>query len=83
MTEILCTKILRIKPEQTDIPLPKYATDGSAGMDICAAVEQDIELQPGRMGTKRRFGREAVLPLSTVLEFLTRPELLIPIIAAR
>jgi len=23
--------------EQIDIPLPKYATDGSAGMDICAA----------------------------------------------
>lgn len=47
MPETLCAKILRINPERTDVPLPKYATDGSAGMDICAAVEQDTELQPG------------------------------------
>jgi dUTP pyrophosphatase len=43
----LHTRILRINPERTDIPLPKYATDGSAGMDICAAVDQDIEIKPG------------------------------------
>jgi dUTP pyrophosphatase len=48
MAEILCVRILRINPEQMDIPLPHYATDGSAGMDICAAVEQDIEIQPVR-----------------------------------
>jgi dUTP pyrophosphatase len=47
MAEILCVRILRINPEQMDIPLPHYVTDGSAGMDICAAVEQDIDLQPG------------------------------------
>ena len=47
MSETLCARILRIHPEQLDIPLPAYATEGSAGMDICAAVEQDVELQPG------------------------------------
>jgi dUTP pyrophosphatase len=47
MTEILQARILRINPAQTDIPLPQYATDGSAGMDICAAVEQDVEIHPG------------------------------------
>jgi dUTP pyrophosphatase len=47
MAEILCAKILRVNPEQIDIPLPVYATAGSAGMDICAAVEKNIDLQPG------------------------------------
>ena len=30
-----------------DIPLPTYATDGSAGMDLRAAVEETTEIQPG------------------------------------
>jgi dUTP pyrophosphatase len=30
------------------LPLPAYATAGSAGMDLRAAVEQPIVLQPGR-----------------------------------
>jgi dUTP pyrophosphatase len=30
-----------------DIPLPAYATDGSAGMDLRAAVEETTEIQPG------------------------------------
>jgi len=29
------------------IPLPEYATDGSAGMDLRAALEQNTEIQPG------------------------------------
>ncbi len=37
------------EPEASDIPLPTYATSGSAGMDICAAipVDQPIVLQAG------------------------------------
>lgn len=31
----------------SDIPLPKYATGGSAAMDIHACIEQDIILIPG------------------------------------
>lgn len=30
-----------------DLPLPRYMTEHSAGMDICAAVEGDIILHPG------------------------------------
>ena len=30
-----------------DIPLPTYATDGSAGMDLRAALEESTEIQPG------------------------------------
>lgn len=29
------------------MPLPKYATQGSSGMDLCADVEQDVVLSPG------------------------------------
>lgn len=40
-------RICRINPEHNDIPLPQYATTGSAGMDICAALDSDITIQPG------------------------------------
>ena len=30
-----------------DVPLPAYATEGSAGMDICAAVTGEVVLSPG------------------------------------
>jgi dUTP pyrophosphatase len=30
-----------------DIPLPRYATEGSAGMDVCAAVQEDVCIKPG------------------------------------
>lgn len=29
------------------LPLPSYATAGAAGLDIAAAVEAEVELQPG------------------------------------
>jgi dUTP pyrophosphatase len=47
MGEGLCVRILRINPDRTDIRLPEYSTEGSAGMDICAAVDADVVLQPG------------------------------------
>jgi dUTP pyrophosphatase len=34
-------------PHARDLPLPDYATPGSAGMDLRAAVEMGIELDPG------------------------------------
>jgi len=41
-------KILRLRPESdSDIPLPRYMTTHSAGMDICAAVEKELVLKPG------------------------------------
>lgn len=30
-----------------DLPLPRYATAGSAGLDLAAAVEGDLVLEPG------------------------------------
>lgn len=34
-------------PEARDLPLPAYATSGSAGMDLMAAIERDVTLSPG------------------------------------
>jgi dUTP pyrophosphatase len=31
----------------TDLPLPRYATDGAAGFDLQAAVDGPVTLQPG------------------------------------
>ena len=31
----------------TDFPLPQYATDGSAGIDLMACTEQPLDLKPG------------------------------------
>jgi dUTP pyrophosphatase len=31
----------------TEIPLPSYATEGSAGMDLRACIEHPVALQPG------------------------------------
>lgn len=33
--------------EKRDLPLPGYETTGSAGMDVCAAVEHEQVLEPG------------------------------------
>ncbi len=30
-----------------ELGLPKYATPGSAGMDLCACIEQAVDLEPG------------------------------------
>ena len=41
---------LRLHPNRNqDIPLPRYMTAQSAGMDICAALEGDLVLTPGRI----------------------------------
>ncbi len=43
-------KIKRLDKNFTDIPLPSYSTKGSAGMDIRAAVENEIILEKGKVG---------------------------------
>ena len=43
-------KFLRLKPDlDADIPLPRYMTPQSAGMDICAALENDVVLEAGEI----------------------------------
>jgi dUTP pyrophosphatase len=37
-----------IEPERArDLPLPRYMTEGAAGMDVVAAVEEPLTLAPG------------------------------------
>ena len=42
MTEVL------IKRLSNNIPLPKYETAGSSGMDLAANIENEIEIKPGK-----------------------------------
>jgi dUTP pyrophosphatase len=37
---------IKIKQLNTDIPLPTYQTNGSAGMDICACIDEPITIKP-------------------------------------
>jgi dUTP pyrophosphatase len=43
----VAVQIIRIDDSTRDISLPAYATEGSAGMDICAAVPADLVIKPG------------------------------------
>jgi dUTP pyrophosphatase len=45
MSDIVEIKIKRLNPEFDDIPVPSYATSGSAGMDVRAAVKDEIIIE--------------------------------------
>ena len=50
MGEAPVIKFLRLKPElNADIPLPRYMTSQSSGMDVCAANEEDVVIRPGEI----------------------------------
>lgn len=49
MIEKISIKIKRINPGFNDIPLPSYTTEGSAGMDIRAAVENEMVVHPSEI----------------------------------
>ncbi len=38
---------LKRKTGCEDLPLPRYMSEGASGMDLYAAVEQDVEIAPG------------------------------------
>jgi dUTP pyrophosphatase len=40
-------RIKRVRDGFLDLPLPTYATDGAAGMDLRAAIDEDLLLAPG------------------------------------
>jgi dUTP pyrophosphatase len=43
-------KIVRLRPDtDADIPLPRYMTPQSAGMDLCAAIQKDLVLSKGEL----------------------------------
>jgi dUTP pyrophosphatase len=46
LLENIRVRISRVGDDNHDLRLPEYATDGSAGMDLCAAVESDVRLLP-------------------------------------
>jgi len=50
MPDAIIVKCRRVRPEQdADIPLPRYMTAHSAGMDLCAAVGEPVILEPGEI----------------------------------
>ena len=47
MSPPVSVRIMRLDPSQHDLPLPAYATEHAAGMDIRAAVHEPLLLRPG------------------------------------
>lgn len=47
MPDNIVVQISRTHSDNDDLPLPQYATEHSAGMDVCAAVHDDMTLKPG------------------------------------
>ncbi len=45
--ESVRVSISRVDDSARDIPLPAYATEHAAGMDLCAAVDGDVVLKAG------------------------------------
>lgn len=45
MEEILI-QIKRVRLVSTEVPFPVYMTEGSSGMDLCAAIDGDLQLAP-------------------------------------
>lgn len=40
--------LLKREPGTEDLPLPRYMSEGAAGMDLLAAIEEPLELRPGQ-----------------------------------
>ncbi len=50
MTTEPVVELKRLYPQRdNDIPLPRYMTPHAAGMDICAAIENELVLEQGRI----------------------------------
>jgi dUTP pyrophosphatase len=49
MPEKVLVKFKRLDNHFKDIPIPEYATSGSAGMDIRAALNEVLVLKPGQI----------------------------------
>lgn len=43
----LTVKIQRVRNRE-DLPLPEYESDGAAGVDLRACLEEDLVIEPGR-----------------------------------
>ena len=50
MESPILINFLRLRPDSdSDIPLPQYMTPGASGMDICAAIDNDLVIAPGKI----------------------------------
>ena len=49
MKEKIILRFKRIREDFNDIPLPEYSTNGSSGMDIRAALENEKIIEPGKI----------------------------------
>ena len=49
MSEAIKIKFKRLDDSFSNIPLPAYKTEGSAGMDICAAINEKIIVKPNSL----------------------------------
>ena len=49
------TKIL-IKRLSKEVPLPKYETNGSSGMDLAANINDSVDIKPGKTGKIHKKG---------------------------
>lgn len=47
MSTELAIAITRVNEHAHDLPLPRYATEHAAGMDLCAAIEDELIVKPG------------------------------------
>ena len=47
MRAAVAIHITRVNDTANDIPLPRYATENSAGMDLCAALDEELVMRPG------------------------------------
>lgn len=67
MIDNLCSVKVKILDEKLggDIPLPQYATNGSAGLDLRACIEEPIKIFPG----------ECVLIPTGIAVFIENPNL--------
>ncbi len=49
MSEKVIVKFKRLSEDFNDVQVPEYATTGSSGMDIRAALKEEIILKPGQI----------------------------------
>jgi dUTP pyrophosphatase len=49
MSESVPVKIKKLSNEFDDLPLPSYSTSGSSGLDVRAAINEDVIISPGEL----------------------------------
>ena len=71
MTESLTLRIRRLNPERDrDLPIPEYMSPGASGLDLPAAIEEEITLAPGEI---RLIPTGLALAIPTGFEGQIRP----------